>query len=373
MPVPHQRDAATSRERLSAWLAARLPEAGAVTVTIGDVPPARGFSTETLLFTADWRDGGGTMRREPLVARIASTRYTLYPQDRLAEQFHVMRILGERTSVPVPRARWYEPDPAVLGGPFLVMSHVEGRVPADFPSYHRQGWVTELPASGQAGLWWAGVDALHRIHQLDPAALGLGFLDRPGDGSDGVAQQLSYYERHLSHFGCAGDPVAAAALAWLRAHQPVPTGPPVLLWGDARIGNLIYDDHGDVAAVLDWEMAAIGPPGIDLAWYLYLDRHLSEGIGATRLPGLPGPAETIERYHAGTGRPPEHLDYYEVLAGFRLMLITARLTDLMIAHGMVPAGQDLPLARNTRNLLHATLRARGAQHEIVGTRPVHRG
>jgi aminoglycoside phosphotransferase (APT) family kinase protein len=360
MPVPQQRDPSITRARLASWLSGRLSNATEVSVPAVDLPAARGFSTEKLLFDAVWRDGVEE-RRQRFVARVASGGYQLYPSSRLEEQFRLMRILALQTDVPVPEALWFEPGTGVLGAPFLVMSYVDGRVPPDFPSYHRQGWLAELRPPERAGVWWAGVDALRRVHRLDTAALGLDFIGQPNFGPAGLTQQLNYYEHHLGHFSCADAPVALTALAWLRANQPQEPDRPGLVWGDARIGNIIFGPAGGVAAVLDWEMATLGPPEMDLGWFLYLDRNLSEGIGTPRLAGLPGRAETIERYRTLSGREVTDPDYYEVFAGFRLMLITARLTELVIAHGMVPPGQDFPLGRNTTNLLAATLATQGVR------------
>jgi aminoglycoside phosphotransferase (APT) family kinase protein len=127
------------------------------------------------------------------------------------------------------------------------------------------------------------------------------------------------------------------------------------MWGDARLGNLVFADLTAVA-VLDWEMAALGPAEADLAWFLYLDRHLCEGIGADRLAGLPGRTATISRYAELVGRELDDLAYYEVFAGFRFALIAARLAELATTHGIVPAGVDFPLRRNAVRLLEGTIR-----------------
>jgi aminoglycoside phosphotransferase (APT) family kinase protein len=346
MPVPQQRDPEVTRARLSEWLAARMPDARLLRITRLDIPRS-GFSAETLIFEAGWQEAGRG-RRQRMVARVGGRSYQLYPESRMGVQFTVMDELARHTDVPVPAVRWYEPDPRVLGGPFFVMDYVAGEVPADLPSYHREGWLAGLSVPGRRQAWFAAVEAMHRVHRVDPAAIGLGSL-----GLD-AAERLDYYERHLGFFGCADHPVALSALTWLRQHQPTDPGAGRLLWGDARLGNVVFTAAGP-AALLDWEMTGLGQPEQDLAWFLYLDRHLSEGIGAPRLPGLPGRAETVAAYEKLSGRPVRHLDYYEVLAGFRFTLITARLTALVIEHEMIPRSADFPLARNAARLLERTL------------------
>ncbi len=352
MPVPQQRDPELTRAQLGAWLRERAP-AGTDVVVHGVEVPRQGFSTETLLVDVGRTGPAGTLR-EVLVVRVAPSGHRLYPWSRFAEQYRVMSALHEHTDVPVPAPRGFEPTPDVLGAPFAVMDFVAGRVPADLPSYHAAGWVTELTPADRARLWYAGIDILCRIHRLDPVALGIDGLDQPASGPTPLVQQLNSYADHLDFFGCADAPVPLAALEWLRGHPPPERGPSSLLWGDARLGNIIFAGVRP-AAVLDWEMAGLGPPEIDLAWYLYLDRHLSAGIGATRLPGLPDRAETVARYEELTGRQVRQLDYYEVFAGFRFCLITARLVRLATDSGVLPHGADFPLHRNATRLLARTI------------------
>ena len=88
--------------------------------------------------------------------------------------------------------------------------------------------------------------------------------------ANGLDQELTYYERYLE-WASAGreQPVAEAALAWLQKHKP--SGEPEgLVWGDARIGNIIFDGTKP-AAVIDWEMVTCGSPEKDLAWTVFLD------------------------------------------------------------------------------------------------------
>src|SRR5690606_32188017 len=130
----------------------------------------------------------------------------------------------------------------------------------------------------------------------------------------------AYYRRYLAWAG--GDrpqPLIERALDWLEAHRPADE-PTVLCWGDARIGNIIFDGTRP-AAVLDWEMVTLGSPEMDLAWSIFLDRHHSEGIGTARLEGFPGYDETVARYEALTGHRVRRLHYYLVLAGMRFAVI----------------------------------------------------
>jgi len=103
--------------------------------------------------------------------------------------------------------------------------------------------------------------------------------------------------------------------------------------------------------VLDWEMTTLGQPEEDLAWFLYLDRHHSEGVGAARLAGFPDRAETIARYELITGRTMRDMAYYEILSAFKLSIAMARIGQLFIRYGLVPADNDFPYNNTATQLL----------------------
>lgn len=348
MPVPDQRDPEVTREALTGWLRARLPGAR---IPMIETPETSGFSSETLIFDAAWSDpDGGGERHEPLVARVAPVRYQIFPEPRFEEQYRLMRVLDERTGIPVPPIRWYEPDDSTLGAPFFVMGRVDGRVPTDMPPYHMDGWVTEIPEDERAAMWWSTLEILADLHRLDPDALGLGFLDEPEWGATGLDQRLNYYEHYL-HWAYDGpQDVAQEALGWLRAHRPDEPDQPKVLWGDARIGNVIFQ-KGVPAAVLDWETAVLGAPEEDLAWFLFLDRHHSEGIGVPRLPGFPSSEDTVARYAELLGRPLRNMEYYEVLSGFKFSVIMARIGQAMIDFDWIGPDDAFPHDNNCTRLL----------------------
>src|SRR3546814_11593360 len=102
----------------------------------------------------------------------------------------------------------------------------------------------------------------------------------------------------------------------------------------------MFRPDGTVAALIDWELAALGPPEIDLAWWLYFDELFSITFGVKRLEGLPDRAETIAIYEKAAGRPVRDMDYYDILPGLRLGIVAIRQTDRPIAIGNNPAAQN---------------------------------
>lgn len=276
MPVPLQRDAGTTSERLAVWFAARLPDATDVAVSGLDVPTGSGFTNETLTIRPTWRDAQGAARTHVAILRVAPTRHQVHPDSRFAAQVRLQRILAADTDLPVPPVLWHEEDPAVLGAPFMIMERVDGRVPADVPSYHRSGWIADLAPTERRALWSAGLGVLARLHALDPAALGLDFLTAGTHGRTCSDNSTTTRATSLSTLPTSRPPPAAPWPGCAPTGRRV--GPARLLWGDARLGNLIFQGLSPVA-VLDWDMAETGPAESDLAWFLHLDRHLSEGIG----------------------------------------------------------------------------------------------
>ncbi len=352
MPIPKQRDPEVTRTLLEGWLRGRLDGATGVHVAQVQLPAATGFSAENLIFDAEW-EAGGQAQRGSYVAKVAPTGYQIFPEPRIGEQYRLLQILA-KAGIKVPAVHWYESDHDVLGAPFYVMSRVGGQAPTDMPPYHTDGWVTEVSPQIRERIWWSGVEVLAQVHSLDVQAHGVGFMDQAHYGPTGIRQRLGYWHNYLSWAYQGQVPVAGTALAWLHEHMPPEPDPPVLLWGDSRIGNIMYAD-GQLTGVLDWEMATLGQPEEDLAWFLYLDRHHSEGCGVPRLPGFPSRGQTIARYEQLTGRRMRHMDYYEVLSALKFTAVMARIGQLFIHYEMVPPDNDFPYNNTASQLLAKTL------------------
>src|SRR5262249_62121639 len=120
---------------------------------------------ETFLFEVTCRAAGRT-HRERLVARLEPTDFLVFPEYDLERQYAVMAHLAG-AGIPVPRVRWLERDPAVLGSAFYVMDAVDGEVPSEVPSYHVFGWVHDAAPERRTRVWWNGLDMLARLHAPD--------------------------------------------------------------------------------------------------------------------------------------------------------------------------------------------------------------
>jgi aminoglycoside phosphotransferase (APT) family kinase protein len=108
----------------------------------------------------------------------------------------------------------------------------------------------------------------------------------------------------------------------------------MVVWGDARVGNMSFGDDLSVVALFDWETAGTGPPDIDLGWWLMFERFLCEALGFTRLPGVPDDDEIVRRYLQFGGTLTGDIVYYQLVAAFVLSLINNRLARLLVRDGL---------------------------------------
>jgi aminoglycoside phosphotransferase (APT) family kinase protein len=355
MPIPEQRNLDEARGVIRDWLAGKLPDARDLSISPLIGPAFTGFSNETLIFDATWTEAG-ERRSAGYVIRVKPTVHTIFLESDFDSQYRVIRALAEHSDVPLPPVHWFEDDESVLGAPFFVMGKVEGNVPADNPPYTQTGWLLDVATPAvRTRVVESGLDALTRIHQADWRKLELDFLDKPQYGPTGIDQQIAYYERSLE-WAAQGkpQPIAEATLDWVKANKPSEQHI-ALAWGDARINNQMFDDAGNVVAVFDWEMVTLADPMMDLAWWLFLDRHFHEGIPAPRMDGFPTREQMLARYEELTGWRAHDLEFYEVFGGLRFAVVMMRIASMVVEFELMPPDTDLGTNNIVTRLLAAKL------------------
>jgi aminoglycoside phosphotransferase (APT) family kinase protein len=337
MPLPSKRDYAELRRRLTTWLASQLPAGAAPQVGELTVPEGTGMSSETLLFEAHWTERGEA-RGGRYVARMAPemTDYPVFPSYDLELQHRCLRLVRARSDVPVPDAPWLELDETPLGSPFFVMSRIEGVVPADMPPYVFGGWLAEASAGDRARLQRNAVGVLARLHDIDVTGADASFLDRPEWGATPLDQHLAYQRWYYDWAREGVDyPIIERTFAWLEQHRPLDEGPVVLNWGDSRIGNIMWRDFSPVA-VLDWEMAALGAPEVDIAWMIFLHRFFQDMAERYGMPGIPAFMQrdaVVRDYEEQCERKVQSLEFYEMFAALRFAIVSVRTSARAIAYG----------------------------------------
>ncbi len=334
------RDPEDLRDRLQRWLATRVDDPRVSDLSV----PDNGMSSETVLFEASWRNGDSTESAE-LVARLAAAHDAMpaFPRYDLVAQAKVMDVVGRLADAPVPAIRWIETDRRAIGCEFFVMDREHGEVPPDVMPYPIESFLTEASEADRRRLQDASIDTLARIHatplEPDPgAACSTAFLHYEEPGGTALHRHFNRwvgYER----WACAGHSIdlVERARSWLEDHWPATADAryPVLSWGDARIGNIMYRDFEPVA-VFDWEMAGIAPREVDLGWMIFLHRFFQDITVDLGLPGLPEfmtPDAASERYAASSGIEPLELDWFLVYAAYRHAAIMVRILDRRIHFG----------------------------------------
>jgi aminoglycoside phosphotransferase (APT) family kinase protein len=286
------RDVTTLPAVMSKWLSTVSPGGAKPEVTVESGVHSTGMSSETIILTARWQQAGQPIEQK-LVARVAPTAedVQVFPTYRLDHQFEVIRKVAELTDVPVPRVRWLETTGEVLGTPFFVMDYVHGVVPPDVMPYTFGGnWFADAPAERQRELQDATVGVLAKLHSIPNAERTFPFLAQAAEGETALRRHFnwvqSWYDFAVPDIGRSS--LLERTFGWLQDHWPDETTArePVLLWGDARVGNVLYRDFQPVA-VLDWEMVTLGPRELDIAWMIYAHMVFQELAGLATLPGLP--------------------------------------------------------------------------------------
>ena len=210
MTLAVHRDEAVLRAGLERWLDR----------PVGTIArPAPGWSCETLIVDGD------------LVVRLPPVGEGIFPTYDLAQQAAVQAAVGA-AGVPVAEPARYEPDPSFLGAPFIAMPFVKGPIPGEFTP--ADAWLLGLPDDGaRRTVWRSFLDTLGAIHRSPVDGLAL---------RSGLDDELAFWDGYLAWATDGTPPPAlAGALAWCRQHRPATEPPPSLLWGDVRLGNVVYD------------------------------------------------------------------------------------------------------------------------------------
>jgi aminoglycoside phosphotransferase (APT) family kinase protein len=265
-------------------------------------------------------EGGGS-NFSFLLERGDGTRYVLRrpPRPPLPPSAHdvvresALQLALAPLGIRVPNIRAVCEDDSLLGVPFYVMDYIDGDVvttalppPLDHDPEARRLLADDL------------VDTLVEIHAADVSLPGLAVFLRPGNYNDRQVRRFA----QLWEMNKTRDlPTVVKVGQWLAANVPDQL-PAAVVHGDYRLGNMIvtHEEPERVAAVLDWEMGAIGDPRADVG---YLVATYSEPGGrenplgtspVTAMEGFPTRREMVERYTSRSGRDVEPLAWFEALA-----------------------------------------------------------
>lgn len=249
------------------------------------------------------------------------------------------------TDVPHPALIAGCPDVEVLGAAFYLMEPVEGFNPTlGLPELHRGDGAM------QHAMGLSMADAIAALGRVDVEAAGLTDFGKP---TGWLERQVERWRSHLQSYdaiegyaGPGGIPDVERVAEWLDRQRPA-RWRAGLIHGDFHFANvLIRHDAGAVAAIVDWELATIGDPLLDLGHLLatWPGPASPMAVPGGSDGGLPSRDEVIARYGAASDRPLDDVDWYQVLACYRLGIILEG-THARAGAGLAP--------KQVGDLLHA--------------------
>ncbi len=298
-------------EPLNAWLAEAVPQLGRVS-EVSQFPG--GFSNLTYLLSCT--HGEAVLRRPP--HGVATGKAHDMPRE--ARILSVLELRG----VPAPRALATCEDADVIGVPFYVMERKKGLIlrGAKAPSVFTPELFSRLSASF--------VDTLVAIHGATPSDPVIGGLGRP---LGYVGRQVDGWTQRWQASRTDDVPAMEQLAAWLTEKQPSESGA-CLVHNDYKYDNLVLDptQPDRIIAVLDWEMATLGDPlldvGTSLGYWVEAGDHpafKSLGLGITALPGNFTRAELWARYLERSGRSMRPVAWYHAFGLFKIAVIAQQI------------------------------------------------
>lgn len=292
--------------RVSAWLAQHVD--GAVAPFEFTLVAAGGSN---LTYRVTDADGGAWALRRPPVAAVLATAHDM---DR---EWRIIDALSANGTVPVPGAGARCDDLDVTGAPFYVMEFVDGAI------LRTEADGAALDESTADAATDSLVDVQIALHALEPDAIGLEGLGKPGSYAE---RQLHRWQAQVERADVRDLPLLDDLHTRLAATVPTPSGPPVLAHGDYRFDNTVLGDDHRIIAVLDWELCTTGDAVADFAWTLLYwadpgDPCQFLASSPTLAPVFPRRAEVAERYASRSGRPLDALDWYIVFGYWKMACI----------------------------------------------------
>lgn len=287
-------------KRFGRYLEAHLPGAAEVTVQ-GLERIHGGASRETFRCSVISLENGRRIERALILRRD--------PPSSLIETERELEFAAYATfqdsAVPVPKVLFLEPDCRWLERPFFVMELVPG-VAANPFAPDPYGASTERIGEQ----FWR---TLGRIAAKDPRGTPVVTRVRPVQPEECSQRELEHWEGVIDEDELEPQPIARAAIRWLRRNPPPPPSRLAIVHGDYRSGNFLFDDRGEIRAILDWEMCHIGDPLEDVGWAC---DPLWGGMSPER-PGQMIPKDRgLEIWQAESGRAidPQALRWWEIFS-----------------------------------------------------------
>lgn len=362
------RDLNVIQERLTAWMAKTLGPGSEPKLSDVRNPGSAGMSSETLLFEMSWKENG-VEKTGSFVGRLppAADAFPVFPKYDFPLQVGVMRLVEQRSQVPVPKVLWDEPGEEALGMPFFIMARASGEPLPDLPPYPYGGWLLEATPEEQQRLQNSAVAMIAGIHGVKASAEEVAFL-QPKNQNGSLMRRIvddwkDYYEWAREGLDV---PLVNEMAAWLDAHWPANDGGNngVICWGDARPGNILWENF-EPKAVLDWEMASFGPRELDVAWLIFFHKYfqyiaMNLGFPEAPMAGYMKRNDIIAEYERLSGVKLQNMDWFLGFCVLRMAMFDVRISQRQLRFGERQTEDDPNNYLFTREIIRKILRGEDA-------------
>lgn len=312
-------------ETLLPWFNANVEQVKSLTATVV------GHGRSNITYRLESGDGRSWVLRRPPLSHVQATAHDM------GREFRILSALAP-TGFPAPKPYALCTDNEVLGAQFYIMEYVDGFIAVD-PNEMAKRFDEE----GRRKIGEELVDVLVRLHAFKPEEIGLSDFGKP----------QGYLERQVRRFGEQLEAIRYRETPELdelakRLAASIPAERHAgIVHGDYRLDNAILDDAGHIIAVLDWEMCTLGDSLADLGllqmyWGNPTSANVAVGSSAVMsLPGFPTWEEAAARYEAASGESLQGLDFYTVLAHFKLGVILENMYKRFLGGGTVGTGFEI--------------------------------
>ena len=242
----------------------------------------------------------------------------------MSREFKVQSAVQKEFSK-VPKMFAYTDDAAVLGSEFYIMEKVEGII-LNFKEAKKRA----IPANDYKTIANTWLDTFTELHQLDYDAIGLTNLGKP-EGY--VERQVTNWGKQYLKAATKDVPSAEKVMQWMQENQPK-NYQHCLIHNDYKYDNVVFKDNSwkEITAVLDWEMATLGDPLMDLGtslgyWTLASDHDfVKQGIPSpTIFEGNPMRSEIVASYAKKSGRDIHNMVFYYAFGLFKIAVIAQQI------------------------------------------------
>ena len=311
-------------ERLLPWFRTNVAPVGELSAEL------IGHGRSNLTYRLRCGDDSWVLRRPPL-SHVQATAHDM------SREFRILSALAP-TDFPAPKPYALCSDESVSGAQFYVMEYVDGFIAVDAVEVSKR-----FDESRRRKIGEELVEVLVKLHAFVPAEIGLADFGKP---QGYLERQVRRFSEQLVQIRYRETPELDELARRLKDAIPAERKPGIV-HGDYRLDNAILDDAGHIIAVLDWEMCTLGDSLADMGLlHMYWGSPTSAqlaigGMTVMTLPGFPTWEEASALYEERSGTDLRGLDFYTVLAHFKLGVILENMYKRFLAGGTVGAGFEV--------------------------------